>query len=153
MPTPTWHILWNHNVLPLIYHNVNPGTYHNVQHWRSQGFFFSTVGIILSQKNKTKQVLHSLYSNLSAVIRWKTRLDISIRMEISTIVLLFQAVWKFQYGFQQIIDHVSFQALAMSGCFVSCPISGRFIVNVGLVCWSLTSLCHSNGHIETMPAR
>ena len=20
-------------------------------------------------------------------------------------------------------------------------------------CWSLTSLCHSNGHIETMPAR
>ena len=25
---------------------------------------------------------------------------------------------------------------------------GRFVV-----CWSLTSLCHSNGHIETMPAR
>ena len=25
--------------------------------------------------------------------------------------------------------------------------------NKGLVCWSLTSLCHSNGHIETMPAR
>ena len=25
---------------------------------------------------------------------------------------------------------------------------------LGLVCWSLTSLCHSNGHIETrMPAR
>ena len=23
----------------------------------------------------------------------------------------------------------------------------------GLVSWSLTSLCHSNGHIETMPAR
>ena len=23
----------------------------------------------------------------------------------------------------------------------------------GLVCLSLTSLCHSNGHIETMPAR
>ena len=23
----------------------------------------------------------------------------------------------------------------------------------GWVCWSLTSLCHSNGHIETMPAR
>ena len=23
----------------------------------------------------------------------------------------------------------------------------------GLVCWSLTSLCHSNGHIETMPPR
>ena len=22
-----------------------------------------------------------------------------------------------------------------------------------LVCWSLMSLCHSNGHIETMPAR
>ena len=22
-----------------------------------------------------------------------------------------------------------------------------------LVCWSLSSLCHSNGHIETMPAR
>ena len=22
-----------------------------------------------------------------------------------------------------------------------------------LVCWSLTSLCHSNGHIETIPAR
>ena len=21
------------------------------------------------------------------------------------------------------------------------------------VCWNLTSLCHSNGHIETMPAR
>ena len=28
----------------------------------------------------------------------------------------------------------------------------RYIPN-GLVCWSLTSLCHSNGHIETMPAR
>ena len=26
---------------------------------------------------------------------------------------------------------------------------GEFVV----VCWSLTSLCHSNGHIETMPAR
>ena len=25
--------------------------------------------------------------------------------------------------------------------------------HLGLVCWSLTSLCHSNGHIETMPAR
>ena len=25
------------------------------------------------------------------------------------------------------------------------------IVIIGLVCWSLTSLCHSNGHIETMP--
>ena len=24
---------------------------------------------------------------------------------------------------------------------------------VGLVCWSLTSPCHSNGHIDTMPAR
>ena len=24
---------------------------------------------------------------------------------------------------------------------------------LGVVCWSLTSLCHSNGHIETMPAR
>ena len=24
---------------------------------------------------------------------------------------------------------------------------------VGLVCWNLTSLCHSNGHIEIMPAR
>ena len=24
---------------------------------------------------------------------------------------------------------------------------------VVFVCWSLTSLCHSNGHIETMPAR
>ena len=29
---------------------------------------------------------------------------------------------------------------------------GRFGL-LGLVCWSLTSLCHSNGHIETMPAR
>ena len=27
------------------------------------------------------------------------------------------------------------------------------LVFMGLVCWSLTSLCHSNGHIETMPAR
>ena len=27
------------------------------------------------------------------------------------------------------------------------------LVLFGLVCWSLTSLCHSNGHIETMPAR
>ena len=40
------------------------------------------------------------------LIRWKTKLGISIRMEISIIVLLFQAVWKFQYGFQQIIDQV-----------------------------------------------
>ena len=29
----------------------------------------------------------------------------------------------------------------------------RLLVWFGLVCWSLTSLCHSNGHIETMPAR
>ena len=29
-------------------------------------------------------------------------------------------------------------------------ISGK---KMGLVCWSLTSLCHSNGHIETMPAQ
>ena len=33
-------------------------------------------------------------------------------------------------------------------------ISVVMAVNVcRLVCWSLTSLCHSNGHIETMPAR
>ena len=25
--------------------------------------------------------------------------------------------------------------------------------SLGLVCWNLTSLCHSNGHIETMPTR
>ena len=25
-------------------------------------------------------------------------------------------------------------------------------LDVVVVCWSLTSLCHSNGHIETMPA-
>ena len=29
----------------------------------------------------------------------------------------------------------------------------RYEHNSWLVCWSLTSLCHSNGHIETMPAR
>ena len=29
----------------------------------------------------------------------------------------------------------------------------RFVEWISLVCWSLTSLCHSNGHIETMPAR
>ena len=29
----------------------------------------------------------------------------------------------------------------------------RSALCMGLVCWSLTSLCHSNGHIETMPAR
>ena len=26
-------------------------------------------------------------------------------------------------------------------------------IDVVFVCWSLTSLCHSNGHIETIPAR
>ena len=31
--------------------------------------------------------------------------------------------------------------------------TGMFIVWFGLVCWSLTSLCRSNGHTETMPAR
>ena len=31
---------------------------------------------------------------------------------------------------------------------------GGKVANSGfVVCWSLTSLCHSNGHIETMPAR
>ena len=30
--------------------------------------------------------------------------------------------------------------------------SARIVVCL-FVCWSLTSLCHSNGHIETMPAR
>ena len=49
----------------------------------------------------------------------RTKLGISIRMEISIIVLLFQAVWKFQYGFEQIIDHVFVRALAMPSCFVS----------------------------------
>ena len=29
----------------------------------------------------------------------------------------------------------------------------RIRFNGCFVCWSLTSLCHSNGHIETMPAR
>ena len=34
------------------------------------------------------------------------------------------------------------------------PFLDIFISGFGmLVCWSLTSLCHSNGHIETMPAR
>ena len=63
-------------------------------------------------------VTNNLFSLLN-VTRWKTKLDISIRMEISMIVLLFQAVWKFQYGFQQIIDHVFVRALAMPSCFVS----------------------------------
>ena len=27
------------------------------------------------------------------------------------------------------------------------------LATASIVCWSLTSLCHSNGHIETMPAR
>ena len=38
--------------------------------------------------------------------------------------------------------------------------TGAFWINLDqqlrafvVVCWSLTSLCHSNGHIETMPAR
>ena len=31
--------------------------------------------------------------------------------------------------------------------------ANNFAFNICLVCWSLTSLCHSNGHIETMPAR
>ena len=30
---------------------------------------------------------------------------------------------------------------------------GYYGVRGLFVCWSLTSLCHSNGHIETMPAR
>ena len=29
----------------------------------------------------------------------------------------------------------------------------RQAITAMFVCWSLTSLCHSNGHIETMPAR
>ena len=33
------------------------------------------------------------------------------------------------------------------------PCSQIYSATVGLVCWSLTSLCHSNGHIETMSAR
>ena len=33
-------------------------------------------------------------------------------------------------------------------CFCS-----TYVINYDLVCWSLTSLCHSNGHIETMPVR
>ena len=38
------------------------------------------------------------------------------------------------------------------------PLSGtaswrEYVWKGRLVCWSLTSLCHSNGHIETMPAR
>ena len=37
----------------------------------------------------------------------------------SLIVVLFQAILKFQYGFQQIVDHVSFRALAMPSCFAS----------------------------------
>jgi hypothetical protein len=34
-----------------------------------------------------------------------------------------------------------------------CLIWNDFCHTAGLVCWSLMSLCHSNGHIETMPAR
>ena len=33
------------------------------------------------------------------------------------------------------------------------PVDQEHICQGWLVCWSLTSLCHSNGHIETMPAR
>ena len=35
----------------------------------------------------------------------------------------------------------------------TCEFMDIFEKVCGLVCWSLTSLCHSNGHIETMPAR
>ena len=35
-----------------------------------------------------------------------------------------------------------------------CGLERKLNAGIGLfVCWSLTSLCHSNGHIETMPAR
>ena len=33
------------------------------------------------------------------------------------------------------------------------PLQSIFRFDRLFVCWSLTSLCHSNGHIETMPAR
>ena len=35
----------------------------------------------------------------------------------------------------------------------STPLKPRNEYYVVVVCWCLTSLCHSNGHIETMPAR
>ena len=38
-----------------------------------------------------------------------------------------------------------------TGAFQYLP--SRTLRCCGLVCWSLTSLCRSNGHIETMPAR
>ena len=79
----------------------------------------------VSLGNQTFARVHKTPNGPSHIIlrltlyRWKTKLDISIRMEISMIVLLLQAVWKFQYGFQQIIEHVFVCALAMPSCFVS----------------------------------
>ena len=87
-------------------------------------------------------------NRLRPVTRWKTKLGISICMEISIIVLLFQAVWKFQYGFKQIIDHVFLRALAMPSCFVSwIPIGHCFqrdhslnldkLALIGFIVWHL----------------
>ena len=47
--------------------------------------------------------------------------------------------------FERLMDRV-LCGMHWSRCLV-------YLDDVGLVCWSLTSLCHSNGHIETMPAR
>ena len=38
-------------------------------------------------------------------------------------------------------------------CIESLELDAPDAVVCLFVCWSLTSLCHSNGHIETMPAR
>ena len=43
--------------------------------------------------------------------------------------------------------------ISVISSFINICILGSVEPIVRFVCWSLTSLCHSNGHIETMPAR
>ena len=73
-------------------------------------------------------------------------------------LLLFQAAWKFQYGFQQNIDHVFVRALAMPSCFVSwIPIGHCFQRNHPLnlrpnLPWSVSyyGICASQHSLSTL---
>ena len=76
----------------------------------------------------------------SCLFFWDMNLSLKGRIDLIEISPTFRVVW-------WILMQIS-----VISSFINICILGSVEPIVQFVCWSLTSLCHSNGHIETMPA-
>ena len=101
--------------------------------------------------NKKKNCI--FWGSLHSMIRLSLSCSPAIISPISMYMWNKETIWKELLKLESKIwqKYIYFLYLGGSwGTLTSNPGLPNF---QGLVCWSLSSLCHSNGHIETMPAR